>query len=147
MLAENCGSTSLSTSWPSNSDHISPTVSSPTRVTTPPISSSTVSVARRLSHQSCWVRGSLLAIAFHSPSSSIAQELARRRLVLHVVDAGADVDQRLEHRMAGDVLDALAVDVDLAAVANGVQVLLAGADHGALSPAVRAPTGAGREGA
>ena len=35
------GSTSFSTSWPSNSDHISPTVSSPTRVTTPPMSSST----------------------------------------------------------------------------------------------------------
>src|SRR4026207_136408 len=36
MLAENCGSTSFSTSWPSYSDHISPTVSSPPRVHPPP---------------------------------------------------------------------------------------------------------------
>jgi hypothetical protein len=34
-LSPNCGSIWLSTSRPSNSDHISPTVSSPTRVTTP----------------------------------------------------------------------------------------------------------------
>ena len=72
MFAEKRGSTSLSTSWPSNSDHISPTVSSPTRVTTPPISSSTVSVARRLSHQSAWVRGSLFATACNSPPSRYA---------------------------------------------------------------------------
>jgi hypothetical protein len=49
--------------------------------------------------------------------------------VLHVVDAGADIDQRLEHRMRGHILDLLAVDVDGAAVADAVEILLAGADH------------------
>lgn len=39
-------------------------------------------------------------------------------LVLHVEDAGAYVDQRLELRMGGHVGDALAVDPDAPAVAD-----------------------------
>jgi len=39
--------------------------------------------------------------------------------MLQVVDASADIDERLERRMRGDVLDPLAVDVDGAAVPNG----------------------------
>src|SRR5207245_4783577 len=42
----------------------------------------------------------------------------------------AHADQRLHHGMPGNVLDAFAIDVDLAAAANGVQVLAAGSDHG-----------------
>ena len=78
------------------------------------------------------MRGSLFATACHSPSCLKAQDVAGRGLVLHVVDARPDIDQRLEHRMAGHILDALAVDVHLAAVANGIQILLAGSDHGEL---------------
>ena len=70
MLALNCGSTWLSTSWPSNSDHISPTVSSPTRVTTARASRCTRSTAARLSSQSCWVRGRRFATGLRSPVSS-----------------------------------------------------------------------------
>jgi len=39
----------------------------------------------------------------------IGKHFARRSRVLHVVDASPDVDQRLQHRIPGDVLDALAV--------------------------------------
>ena len=70
MFSPKRGSTSFRTSWPSKSDHISPTVSSPTRVTTPPISSITASTAARLSHQSACVRGSFRPTANVSPSSS-----------------------------------------------------------------------------
>src|SRR6516165_1794087 len=56
MFAENAGSISFSTSCPSNSDHISPTVSSPTRVTTPPASSRMASTQARLARQSSRVR-------------------------------------------------------------------------------------------
>ena len=70
MLAENVGSISLSTSWPSYSDHISPTVSSPTLVTTPPTSSSTVSTAACLACQSALATGGLPPIAQGWPVSA-----------------------------------------------------------------------------
>ena len=50
-------------------------------------------------------------------------------LMRHVVNSGANVDRWLQHRMLGDILHALAVDIDLAAVAQGFAVLFAGADH------------------
>jgi hypothetical protein len=68
-ISEKAGSTSSRMSCPSNNDHISPTVSSPTRVTTPPMSSSTTSTAARLAHQSARVRGSLRVTAQISPAS------------------------------------------------------------------------------
>ena len=49
--------------------------------------------------------------------------------MLHVVNAGADVDDRPEHRMPGNIADALAVDVDLTAVADGGAVLVTRTDH------------------
>ena len=72
MFAENCGSISLSTFCPSNSDHISPTVSSPTRVTTPPASSRMASTQDRLARQSSRVRGGREVVAQRSPDSSSA---------------------------------------------------------------------------
>ena len=50
--------------------------------------------------------------------------------MLHVVDSRTDVDQGLHHGMLGHILDAPAIDVDLATVANGIQVLISGSDHG-----------------
>ena len=50
--------------------------------------------------------------------------------MLHVVEARADIHERLEHRMGRDVLDPLAVDIDLPAVADRVAVLCPRADHG-----------------
>jgi hypothetical protein len=58
-------------------------------------------------------------------------------LVRHVVDACADIDERLEHVVRGDVGHPLAVDPYAPAVADGIAVLLAGPDHAAsLSRAV-----------
>src|SRR5262249_58769033 len=76
MFAEKLGSISLSTSWPSYRDHISPTVSSPTRVTTPPASSRTVSTAVCLARQSFLVFGGLPPIAQVSPVSSSTYVIA-----------------------------------------------------------------------
>ena len=59
----------------------------------------------------------------------VGHDIRRRRLVLHVVDAGADIDQRLDHRMGRHILDLFAVDINVAAVAQGLAVLLAGSDH------------------
>ena len=50
-------------------------------------------------------------------------------LVGQVVDPRSHVDDRLERRVGGDVLDRLAVDPDLAAVAERLAELLAGPDH------------------
>ncbi len=129
-IVENCGSTSFSTSCPSKSDHISPTVSSPTRVTTPPMSWKIASVARRFSHQSFWVWGKLETNRVVLAAVIVGHDMFGLRIVLHVVDAGADVDQRLELRMLRHVLHALAADIDLAAVADRVAVLVSGPDHG-----------------
>jgi hypothetical protein len=65
-----------------------------------------------------------LAILHHG------HHIARGSIVLHVVNPGADVDQRLELRMRGDILDLLAIDMDIASVADRVLVLFAGSDHG-----------------
>ena len=70
MFAENAGSISFSTFCPSNSDHISPTVSSPTRVTTPPASSRMASTVSRLARQSSRVRGGREVVAQRSAVSS-----------------------------------------------------------------------------
>ena len=64
----------------------------------------------------------------------IRQRRRMRRLVLHVVHARADVDDRLERGMGGDVLDPLAVDPHLAAVADALAVLRSGSDHRCLRP-------------
>lgn len=61
------GLIALRTSWPSMSDQTSPIVSSPTRVTTPPTSLSTASVAARFASQSSRVRGGFCWIALTSP--------------------------------------------------------------------------------
>ena len=133
MFAEKVGSISSSTSWPSCNDHISPTVSSPTRVTTPPMSSKTVSTAGAWPASRPWTVGGLAPIAQVSPVSSSTVGHGRRggRLVGQVEDPRAHVDDRLERRVAGHVLDLLAVDPDLAAVGQRLPVLLAGPDHGA----------------
>jgi hypothetical protein len=60
----------------------------------------------------------------------IRENTARSRFMLHIVNSGANADQRLHHRMLGNILDAPTIDVDLAAIANGIQVLAAGSDHG-----------------
>src|SRR5208282_1982669 len=52
-------------------------------------------------------------------------------LVRQVVDPRSHVDDRLERRVGGDVLDLLAVDPHLAAVRQGFLVLLTGPDHDA----------------
>ena len=62
----------------------------------------------------------------------VAHDVTELRLVLHVVDARTDIDQGLEHRVGGDVFHPLAIDVDLAAVANGIAILSSGTDHGTL---------------
>ena len=59
----------------------------------------------------------------------VGHHIAGQGLMLHVVDAGPNIDQRLEHRVAGDVLHPLAVDPDLAAVTDRVAVLFACPDH------------------
>ena len=135
MFSENCGSTSLRTSWPSYSDHISPTVSSPTRMTTPPQvvhhgvdrPALVVPVLARVR------QAQADGVALAGVRVDVRHDVARRVVVRHVVDAGAGVDQRLEHRVLGDVLDPLAVDPDVAAVADRVAVLVPGADHAATS--------------
>ena len=70
MFSAKRGSISFRMSLPSHSDHISPMVSSPTRVTTPPMSFITVSTARRLSSQSFFSKGSRRPMGKRSPSSS-----------------------------------------------------------------------------
>ncbi len=54
------------------------------------------------------------------------RDILVRILMLHVVDACPDIDQRLDARMDGDVLRPLAVDMDLASVPDGVAILPAG---------------------
>jgi hypothetical protein len=49
--------------------------------------------------------------------------------VLHIVDARPHIDERPEHRMRDHIFDALAIDPDLAAVADRVPVLRSCADH------------------
>jgi hypothetical protein len=61
-----------------------------------------------------------------------AQDVARSGLVLHVVDPRADIDERFQHRVARHIFHALAIDVHLAVVADGIEVLLAGSNHGVL---------------
>jgi hypothetical protein len=120
-VSEKTGSTSSRMSCPSNSDHISPTVSSPTRVTTPPISLSTASTAACLAHQSARVRGSLRTTAQTSPASlAVAQRVYKPGVVMHVIDARPHIAKGPEHRMRGYVFDALAIDPDLAAVADRI---------------------------
>jgi hypothetical protein len=58
-----------------------------------------------------------------------AQDVASGGSMLHIVNAGPDIDQRLHHRMLRHILDAPAVDIYLAAVADGIEVLLTGSNH------------------
>jgi hypothetical protein len=55
----------------------------------------------------------------------IGHEVSGALLMRHVVDAGADIDDRLEHRMAGDILHALAIDPDRPPVPDRFPVFLA----------------------
>ena len=65
---------------------------------------------------------------------NIGHDLAGRVLVCHVVDAGADVDDRLEGRVGRHVLDPLAVDPHGAPVADRVAVFVPRPDHAPPSP-------------
>ena len=67
--------------------------------------------------------------ALARPLVDVRHDVARRRLVRHVVDARPGVDDRPEGRVRRDVRDALAVDPDLAPVADRLAVLVAGPDH------------------
>jgi hypothetical protein len=53
----------------------------------------------------------------------------RGGVVRHVVDAGADIDDGLEHGVGGHVVDALPIDPDFAAIAQRFAVLVTGPDH------------------
>ena len=59
----------------------------------------------------------------------IGHQVAGGRFMLQVVDAGTDIDQRLERRVRGDVFDPFTVDVDGAAVPNGGFVFFTGPYH------------------
>ncbi len=59
----------------------------------------------------------------------IGHQVARGRFMLQVVDAGPDIDQRLERRVHGDVLYPLAIDVNGATVPNGGFVFFTGPYH------------------
>ena len=59
----------------------------------------------------------------------VAQRVGKSWIMLHVIDAGSHIDQRPEHRMRGYVFDALAVDPDLAAIADRIAVLFSRAYH------------------
>jgi hypothetical protein len=61
--------------------------------------------------------------------AAVAQRVCKSGVVLHVVDARPDIDEGPEHRMRAYVFDALAIDPDLAAVADRIPVLLSRADH------------------
>jgi hypothetical protein len=60
---------------------------------------------------------------------AVSQQAGIRVLVLHVVHARTDIDDRLERRVRGHILDPLAVDPDLAVVTQTCTVLFAGSDH------------------
>ena len=77
----------------------------------------TVSTARHLSCQSACSLGGRLKIEWRVVALSVGQRRGVRGLVLHVVHARADVDDRLQGRMGGDVGHPLAVDPHLAPVA------------------------------
>ena len=62
----------------------------------------------------------------------------RGGIVRHVVDAGADIDDRLEHGVTRHVRDALAIHPDFAAIADRLAVLIPGADHALLFPRIHA---------
>ncbi len=74
-------------------------------------------------------QGKLVADRMALAIFAIAHHFPRRCIMLHVVDLGADIDQRLEAGMDRHILDALAIDMDLAAVAQRVPILPAGPDH------------------
>ena len=59
----------------------------------------------------------------------IGHQVAGGRFMLQVVDAGTDIDQRLERRVRGDVFDPFTVDVDGTAVPNGGFVFFTGPYH------------------
>jgi len=59
----------------------------------------------------------------------IGHHVLSGRLMRHVVDAGANIDQRFERGMGDDVVDALSIHPHLAAIANGCAVFVAGSNH------------------
>ena len=72
----------------------------------------------------------------------IGHDIAVGRLMLHVIDAGADIDHGLEHGMARHILDALAIDPHFASVTERLAVLFAGSDHFIPSQFRHTPEGA-----
>jgi hypothetical protein len=64
---------------------------------------------------------------------AIGQHRRVRRLMLHVINPGPDIDQRFEHGVGGNILHAFAIHPDLAAIADGILILLSGTDHIAIS--------------
>ena len=96
---------------------------------TPPGSRITQSTAAVWRCQSAAVRGGFRATANRSPASSIVIRLRVVGSVPDVVDARADVDERVEARMARHVFHALAIDVDDAAISYRTFVLPARSDH------------------
>ena len=125
MLCEKAGSTSSRTSRASRSDHISQTVSSPARITRRrcrprpyrPLGLGLPFLAR------AW-RLERDRVALAGVGIGVAHDLARRRIVGHVVDARPNVDDGCERRMRGHVADALAVDPNLAPSPDGLSVLV-----------------------
>jgi hypothetical protein len=59
----------------------------------------------------------------------VGQAIAVGLFVLHIVDAGAHIDDRLEGRMNRDVGNPLTVDPDFAAVPQTLAILVARTDH------------------
>ena len=59
----------------------------------------------------------------------VAHHRTSGRLVRHIVDAGADIDQWLEHGMRDNVVHSFAIQINFAAISNGLAVFIAGADH------------------
>ena len=84
-------------------------VSSPTHVTTPPMSLSTASTAARLASQLERDRADLARL------DALAQRVCKPGVVRHVVDAHRHIDEGPEHRMRSYALEPLAIDPDLAA--------------------------------
>ncbi len=68
-------------------------------------------------------------VALTGARIDIGHDILRGCFVRQVVDAGANVDDRLERGMRGHIGDPLAAHVDLAAIPQRLAVFLTGADH------------------
>src|SRR5262245_39540900 len=64
------------------------------------------------------------------PALLVGHQVAVRRISLEIVDAGHGLGGFAERGMPRNVVDPLPTDVDHAAIAQGLKMLLAGAEHG-----------------